>query len=208
VKGVVCDFLFGGMAGGDVAVDDDELFDLSFGVADGARGGFENAPGTVFVADAVLETLADAGFAGLARSVENPRAIVGMNLLEGWRAREFRSGVSENLLVGRTIVKAAPLDVDKGDHVGGVLGDDLEEFFAMGGAVRREDDPDLLGEEEKSEGEKDRPSNRKKDGYFAGEHVGAESHARPGLFDMRGSRSTGCLSMERLLGRSADAGKT
>lgn len=71
-----------------------------------------------------------------------------MNLLESQSAREFRGGVSENPLVGRTVVQAAPFHIDEGDHVGGVFGDDLEEFLAMGGAAGTEEDPDLLGDEE------------------------------------------------------------
>lgn len=79
---VVSDLLFGDFAGGNVTVDDDQFFDLPLGIANGAGGGFEHALGAVFVAQAVLKGLADAGFAGLARGFKNAGAIVGMNLLE------------------------------------------------------------------------------------------------------------------------------
>lgn len=82
VERVVSDLLFGDFAGGNVTVDDDQFFDLPLGIANGAGGGFEHALGAVFVAQAVLKGLADAGFAGLARGFKNAGAIVGMNLLE------------------------------------------------------------------------------------------------------------------------------
>ena len=98
------ELLFGAAAFGDVAVDDDQLCDLSILVANGARDRFENAPASVLVFDAVVEALADSGLARLARCLENPHAIFGMDLLERRSFAEFSRRVSKNAFVGRTVI--------------------------------------------------------------------------------------------------------
>jgi hypothetical protein len=137
VNGVVGEPFFSGFFDGDVTIHDHQLLDLSFGVANGAGGGLEGAPRAVLVAQAILETLADARFARLAGGFADFGAIFVMNLLEDRSASEFGGGVSKNLVVGGALIKAAPFDVNERDHVGGVLGDDLEELFAVSGAAGR-----------------------------------------------------------------------
>ena len=142
-----CELLFNGLAGGDVTIDDDQLFDLALGIANGAGGGFKDTPGTILVARAVLEALADAGFPHLPRSFEDLRAIVGMNLFEDGPPGEFRGGIAEDFVVRRAVVKTAAFEVDEGDHGGRVFGNDLEQLVAFGGAAGAEVDQELLCEE-------------------------------------------------------------
>jgi hypothetical protein len=58
VEKVVLAALFGAHTIGDIAVDDDQFVDLALAVADGARGGLEDAPGAIVMADAVREVFA------------------------------------------------------------------------------------------------------------------------------------------------------
>jgi len=93
---------------GDVAVDDDQLFDFAALVLDGAGSGFEEAPAAVFVAQAVLQAFAEAGGASFPTGFERLEAIVGMDLFEDRRLGQFLGGVAQDFLVGGAVVEAVP----------------------------------------------------------------------------------------------------
>ncbi len=123
---------FGGFfAIGDVATDDDEFLGHAFRVDDDAGGRFENAPGAVFVANAVFEGLALSGAARFGAGFLDATAIVGMNLVETGGAFQFGERVAESALVGDAVVDAVAFHVHDGDEVGGVFTDETEELFAL-----------------------------------------------------------------------------
>jgi hypothetical protein len=207
VNGVVGEPFFSGFFGGDVTIHDHQLLDLSFGVANGAGGGVEGEPRAVLVAQAILETLADARFARLAGGFADFGAIFGMNLLEDRSASEFGGGVSKNLGVGGALIKAAPFDVNERDHVSGVLGDDLEELFTVSGAAGGEEYPDLLHGEEEGEREEDGPSGSEEDGEMRRRDEGEGKHAKI-PWRMNGSRNPCCMPFDgtpaRWIGKSGE----
>ena len=80
---VVLELLFGPLAVGDVAVDDDQLGDGARGITDGAGKRLQHSPAAVFVLDAIFQTLADTGFARFSGSFQDFETVVDMNLLKG-----------------------------------------------------------------------------------------------------------------------------
>ena len=141
---IALELLLSVLAVGNVAVDDDQLLHFSMGIANRAGGGFKDAPPAVFVADAVLDFLPDAGAASLARSFENAEAIVGMNLFESRGSAEFFRRIAKNFLVSGTVVQAVAFHVDQRNHVSGVFGDDAKQLLAVfeAGAITQQ--PPLL----------------------------------------------------------------
>ncbi len=137
---------------GNVAVDDNEFLDFAARIADGAGVGFKDAPLAVFVPQAVLQAFANTRGAGLAGGVEDFEAVVGMNLLKDRSVGEFGGGVAEDALIGWAVVEAMAFGVDQGDHVGSVLGDDAEQFVAIGGTAVGKVDPEELGSNDEDEG--------------------------------------------------------
>ena len=126
MKRIVLGLLLGAFAVGDVAIDDDEFSHVAFRIADGAGDRFQDAPGTVFVADAVVELPSDAGAASFAGRFQHFETIVGVDLIEGRSFSELRGGVAEDAFVGGAVVEAIALHVDQRDHVGGIFGHNLE----------------------------------------------------------------------------------
>jgi hypothetical protein len=145
VEGVVSQLLFGGDALGDITIDDDQLLHFAAIILDSAGSGFEDAPLAIFVAETILQVLADASGAGFAAGFEDFETVIGMNLLEDGRAGEFVGRVAQDFFIGGAVVEAVALGVDEGNHVGGVLGDDAKELFAIAGAAVDEVDPGGLG---------------------------------------------------------------
>jgi hypothetical protein len=96
----------------------------------------------VLVTEAVLQTFADSGGAGFAGGFEDFEAVGGADPLEDGSVGEFGEGVAEDALIGGAVVEAMAFGVDEGDQVGGVFGDDAEEFVAVGGAAVGEVDPE------------------------------------------------------------------
>ena len=126
---IVLELLLGSLALADVAVHDHQLRHLALAVSNRAGHRLQYAPASILVLDAVLESLANAGFARLARGLKHPETIVRMNLLEGRGLAQFCRRVPQNLLVGRAVVETAPFHVDQRDHVRRVFGDNLEKLF-------------------------------------------------------------------------------
>lgn len=155
VQGMVGELGFRLDAPGDIAVDDDQLFDFAALVLDGAGGGFENSPLAVFVTEAILQALAYAGSARFARGFEHLEAVVGMDLFEDRGLGQFLGRVAEDLFVGGTVVEAVTFGVDQRDHVGGIFGNDAEELFAIAGTTVSEVDPELLADDEEQQGNED-----------------------------------------------------
>ena len=79
--------------------------------------------------------------------VEECGSVIGMDLFEDGRGRQFGGRVAQDALIRRTVVEAVALGVDQGDHVGGIFGDDAKELFAIRGPSVGEVDPKLLGNE-------------------------------------------------------------
>ena len=131
VKGIVGQQFLRPLALGDVAIDDDQAFCFSLGISDDAGGGFQGAPGLIFVAHAVFQALAAAGATGLLGRVQDLLLVVGMDLIQGGGALQFFFRISQHLLVGWTVIEPLAVVVDDGDHVGGILGDQFEELIAM-----------------------------------------------------------------------------
>ena len=148
VKQVVFELLFGALALGDIAIHDHQFRDFALVVADGAGNGLENPPTAVLVLDAIFQTLSFASLTRLARGLENLEAIVGMDLFEGRSLTQFRGRVTENSFVCGTVLETSSLDVDQGNHVGGVLGDDLEQLLILSGLAMNAINPHLLEEDE------------------------------------------------------------
>ncbi len=82
VEEIVFQLLFRALAFSDVAIHDDQFRDLPFVVANRARHGLQYAPAGIFVLDAVLQPFPDASLACFSGRIENPEAIVGMNLFK------------------------------------------------------------------------------------------------------------------------------
>src|SRR5689334_20552828 len=117
---------------GDVAVHNDESNRLALRAPNGAGGRLKKTPGTVFVSDAVFELLSPAGAAGLGRSLLHPRAIIGMNLVHRRSRCQFFQTISQDLLIGRTVIEALSAAVYHRDHVRGIFRDELKDLFALG----------------------------------------------------------------------------
>jgi hypothetical protein len=81
VEGVVFQLFLDALACGDVAIDDDEVGDVSLPIADGISRGFENSPAAVLMTHAIFELLADTGGARLLTGFDDQGAIFGMNSL-------------------------------------------------------------------------------------------------------------------------------
>ena len=77
-------------------------------------------------------------------------------------------------MVGRAVVQAAALYVHQRDHVGRVLGDDLEEFFTLGRAARAQIDPQLLDEQNQQQRNQESPSGRSHGGRSESREAGIE----------------------------------
>src|ERR1700733_4385693 len=116
---------------GDVAIHDDKLFHFSIQIADGTCCGFEHAPLTAFVADAVFDAAPNAAASCLFSRFGDPRLIFGMNLGVGGSIRKFGRGVAEYFFVGRTVVDALSVRCDHGNHVRRIFGDEAKELFAF-----------------------------------------------------------------------------
>src|SRR4051812_15887356 len=82
MKEVVFEKLLGSLALRYIAVHDHQLRDLALAITNGAGDGFEYAPASVLVLDAVLQRLAESAFARSAGRLQDSHAVVGMNLLE------------------------------------------------------------------------------------------------------------------------------
>src|SRR5208282_3904676 len=54
-----------------------------------------------------------------------------MDLLKRRCLGEFRCRITQNFLIRRTVVKPPPLHIDQRNHIGGILGNDLKELFAL-----------------------------------------------------------------------------
>src|SRR6185437_3708013 len=132
VKSIVDEHLLGAFAFGDITVNDDQFFGLAFGVADGAGGGFQDSPGTIFVADAVFQRLSPAGKTSLFRRLQHARAVVRMNLLKARGLLQLLSGIAQYLLISGAVVETAAVAVHQGDHVSGVLADQSKQLIVLG----------------------------------------------------------------------------
>jgi hypothetical protein len=64
-----------------------------------------------------------------------------MNLFEAGSLRELARRVTQNPVIGRTVVESPPLGVDQSDHIGGILGDDAKQFIAFPGTSLAEINP-------------------------------------------------------------------
>ncbi len=74
---------------------------------------------------AVFQPLPAAGDAGFRGGLSYAVTIRGVDLIAGLRAQLF-GGISQHSAVGRTVVQATPLAIDDGDHIGGVLADQVK----------------------------------------------------------------------------------
>jgi len=63
-----------------ITVHNHQLRDFAFVVADGACHRFQHTPGAILGLDAVVRLLSNARFPRFSRRLENPEAIVGMDL--------------------------------------------------------------------------------------------------------------------------------
>src|ERR1700733_10626881 len=77
--------LFGSLALGDVAVDDDQTFVVAVCSTNGAGSGLKNAPRAILVADTIFKPLPPARQAGFLGGLEHASAVVGMDLFGGGR---------------------------------------------------------------------------------------------------------------------------
>src|SRR5579872_6483596 len=116
---------------GDVAVDDDQPFNLAMVAGDGARGGFEHAPGPVLVANAVFQTVAVTGAIRLLCRFRDPGAIIRMYLFKGGRGSQLLGGVAKHLLICRTVIKTLALSVYNRNHVGCIFCNKVEETLSF-----------------------------------------------------------------------------
>src|ERR1700691_4236672 len=131
MKRIVLELFFRSFAFGDVAIHDHQLADFAIHVADGAGDRLQNPPGPVSVADAVIQFLPDSGGARLACRLQYLETILGMDLIERRSFPQFGRRVTEDPLVGGIVVEAMSFHVDQRDHVGGIFGNDSEQFFAL-----------------------------------------------------------------------------
>src|SRR5580692_10497455 len=88
-------------------------------------------PGAIFVPNAVFQFSAHSRAAGLACGLQHFETILLMDLFKRRSLGEFRRRITQNFLIRGTVVKPPPLHIDEGNHVGGVLGDDLKQLFAL-----------------------------------------------------------------------------
>src|ERR1700758_1801452 len=74
-----------------------------------------------------------------------------MDLFESRRFAQFRWRVTQNLFVGRTVVQPPARHIDQSNHVGGILGYDLEQLFVFPGFSMDLVDTSLLVDHQNSQ---------------------------------------------------------
>src|ERR1035437_3721499 len=144
VKQIVLELLFRPLALGNIAIHNYQLRDFTFGVVDCARHGFQHPPTAVFVLDPVLQPFSYSSLPRFSCRFEHLEAIVGMDLLEGGSLAQLCCGVTQDPLVGGTVVQPPSIHVHESNHVRGVLGDDLEKLFILLGFPMDLVNPELL----------------------------------------------------------------
>src|SRR5690348_13832269 len=132
VKGVVHEHLLSPFSLGDIAVNNDQFFGVAVGIADGAGGGFQDAPGAVLMSNTVFQGLAAAGKAGFLGGFDYARAVVGMNLFQGRGLLQLFGGIAKNLLIRGAVIKAPPVAINQGDHIGGILANQAKKLVMLG----------------------------------------------------------------------------
>src|SRR6266536_3285574 len=123
---------FGALALGNITVHDDQSCYLAVLSRNRAGCGFENSPGTIFVADAVFQTISVTFETSFLSGLQNASPITRMYLLHRGSGGQFFGAVSEYLSVSGAVVKTVAMSVDNGDHIDCILGDEMEEAFALG----------------------------------------------------------------------------
>jgi hypothetical protein len=83
------------------------------------------------MAKTVFECFSDPRTARFLSGLLDAFAIIGVNLLERRRGLQLLGRISEDFLVGETVVNAPALHIHDGDHVRGVIADEVKELFAF-----------------------------------------------------------------------------
>src|ERR1700686_42085 len=104
------------LALGNIAADDDDLFDLAAIVSHRAAGRFEDAPISIIAPEAIFHAWTDALFKSFYPGGNKRLAIVRMNLLRDKIFPKIFVGISEFVVPG-TVVKAFAFAIDDGNQV-------------------------------------------------------------------------------------------
>ncbi len=114
----------------DVLRDDDHARHTPCAIADDATARGHHADTAVGDDHPVFEITPLPGLNGLDEGIPDPLAVVRMDFDEGVRAVQIALR-AEEVEVGRTVVDAPPVEVEHGDEVADVFGDQVEELLLL-----------------------------------------------------------------------------
>src|SRR6266851_3588217 len=114
-----------------ITVDDHKFLWLALFVADHAGHGFQHHPIAFLVTEAIFQSCSHPRLTSLCGSLLNLLAVVRMNLFEPRRLLEFFRRISQYFLVRETVENPAAFQIHDGNHVRGILADQMKKLFSF-----------------------------------------------------------------------------